>query len=347
VTEDDLTKLGLTGCVLGETTTIEWPEPEDTALGKGVAAGVTLAMALEAGSFSPVHLARLDDLGVAIEYSTRVRGGVSVPDRVVKILGPPDEQFEIYPSGITADPNAYLRDTEDPNTFVIDHARAPVVALVFHDGNLILLEHEPGRHRVTTGFRVPALEEINPPAEVWQAASGVVEPWLREQVEQHQQMKSSWHNLVAAGLVARLATSSETGRTPSVIQEDLARPRRWALTLNANQLRTVELLLQAETLRLLADLKDLQRTFECDDPGWQDDLLALCRARDDIEGIRILLNEAHAFERTASVQVLDQEAMLFMSSLPVTPRLDDERLRVVARFDPDAWWASVVTESSR
>jgi hypothetical protein len=219
------------------------------------------------------------------------------------------------------------------------------VALVFPDGTFIKLKYEPGRHQVTTGFRVEPLEKINPPADTWQAVSGHVEPWLREQVEQHLRMNSSWHNLVAAGLIARLAASPDAAGRALALSEEMARPRRWALTLDVKQLRTTGLLLQADTLRLLADLKDLQRTFECDDPDWQDDLLALCRSRDDIEGVRILLNEAGASDRTSSIEVLDTEAMLFMSSLPVRLRLEDERLRTVAVFDPDAWWVSVVTES--
>jgi hypothetical protein len=346
VTEDDLTRLGLTGCVLGETTTIEWPEPEDTAQGKGAAAGVALAVLAQVGTFWPLHLARLDELGVRIEYLKGVPGAPIQERRVFRFIGPPGVPLEIHPPEVAADPDACAPDTEDPDAVVIDNAKAPVVGFALPNGHVLLFELVQRHQRLTTAFRLPALQEIKPPVEEWMAAAGGgIERWLREQVDHHLKADRSWHNLVAAGLIARLAVSFDVGRSPAVVQEASARPRRWALDLNAKQLHTIERLLQAETLRLLADLDDLERTFALDDPDWQDDLLALCRSRDDIEGIRILLNEAHAPERAAAIQVLDADAILFMSSLPVKLTLDDERLRAVAGFDADAWWVSVVTES--
>jgi hypothetical protein len=202
----------------------------------------------------------------------------------------------------------------------------------------------PGERVEPTSSSSLTLEQVKPPVglEQWVSASGA-ESWVRNEVQRHLAQNDTWHNFVAAGLMARLAIPSGTTWQIAEIQEDLAKPRRWIRSLDQEQRMTVEILLAAEVQRLFISLDELHREMACDDPGWQADLVQFCQERDDLEGVRILLNETESGLRMDYVvEAFDSSASKFVRGIPVVLTLHDERLQSVASFDPEAWWVSII-----
>jgi hypothetical protein len=223
------------------------------------------------------------------------------------------------------------------------------------DGDPILYQPPTVRGRVEFaplhGAAMPAvrpLAKLAPRVADWLPADGErsEERWLRHEVDARLAHDDSWQNVVAAGLLARLAAPAAAVWTGNRPPEPLARARQWAREMTPDQRDTLGALLLAEVDRLLVVLESLTETLECEDPGWQADLRDLCLARDDVEGARLLLMEGgDAGRGTGLVMVLDTAGGAFVRSLPVQLRVSDERLRHVARFDPTAWWVALASEA--
>jgi hypothetical protein len=69
----------------------------------------------------------------------------------------------------------------------------------------------------------------------------------------------------------------------------------------------------------------------------------ICRGRDDLEGIRLLLVEAGAEEEISDdIGMLDDRAQRFMLSLPVVVAAPEARLARTRSLDPGVWWVAPV-----
>jgi hypothetical protein len=328
----DLRILGLRESMLGEKMHVPWP-------GRGRRRGEHAPIPLPeliashyAGAhFTNAALPFADALGIEV-------GVLAENPRIVKFTAPPNVALELR----TLQPasGAAGHDPNEPASVLVDLAAAGVARLVLPEGNGLLLI--PGRRglEVTRVLTAPSLVEplaaISSPVAEWAAAR---EPWLRDEITRRLARRDPWQTAVATGLFARLAIPVDAALAATAVHEDLALPRRWARALEPAAVETLVDLLDAEVQRLLAEVSDLSRAMACDDPGWRAAVLDLCRARDDLEGVRVLLNETLAAERVASMtMVIDAAANRFVQSLPAELALGDTRLERVAILDPEAWW---------
>jgi hypothetical protein len=240
---------------------------------------------------------------------------------------------------------AWARDPRDPATVLLDLRPSTSAggAIVLPSGDGLLIVVGPHGLEVTRvhGELSPApLAEIRAPVAGWLAPYHA--PWLRDEIQARLERADAWQDAVAVGLFARFALASDRAGLDPLGQQDLVRPRLWARGLGMAEVQTMALLLRAEVERLLAAVDDLAGTMACDDPRWRADLVELCHGRDDVEGVRLLLNEAGSGAIvTRAVELLDEIGSRFVRSLPVVLTLDDPRLREVARFDHTAWWATL------
>jgi hypothetical protein len=344
--DDQLRALGLERSRLGETVVLDWPEAA-AAHGRGLTdmaiAGLTVAGIIAAPDYGGLHFGRAavpaaEALGISIDQAEEDR-------RILKVScasGAPAIVRVLPPLGPTAPPDqkAWARDPEDLATVLLDVrpwvSSGGAVLLPGGDGLLITIG-EDGRLRLTEvvagGPRTPPVE-IAAPVASW--LSDEHPPWLRRAVETRLGQPSPWRQAAAVGLVARLAAPLRAAPAAA----DLAGPRRWVRGLGPGQLDALELLLRTEVERLLLAAADLARTMACDDRGWRSALVELCQGRDDVEGVRILLNEAGAGAALAgAIRDLDDAGARLVRSLPVRLRIDDARLREVRALDEAAWWA--------
>jgi hypothetical protein len=120
---------------------------------------------------------------------------------------------------------------------------------------------------------------------------------------------------------------------------EVARARVWARSLTQEQISALEELAVAEIDWLHTLLQRIEAEPGPAKDGWRDTALVLCHARDDVEGVRLLLREAGAGKRLeTALAALDEPARALVESLAATEPLDDERLRRVAAADHSAWW---------
>jgi hypothetical protein len=340
--DDQLRALGLDPARLGETTTVPWPE-EDAAHGRSVSdvAAVGVAAAL---SFAPASVPVAEVLGISIHQAEE-------EPRILKLVGPPGVSADVRmlppaTAGLGPRPAASLRDPHDPATVRMDLRpwMSAAGVIILPSGHGLAITPRPDGLKVV--LIVPAPITLAPFAQIESPVAGWIserhEPWLRQEIQARLARANAWQHAVAVGLFARLAVASEQAAPTPDGKGDLARPRRWARNLERAQIATLELLVKAEVERLLAVIDELTQTMACDDQDWRSELLELCRGRDDVEGVRILLNEAGADDTvTDTVRFLDEAGSQFVRSLPVVLKVEDERLHRVASFDHGAWWVAL------
>jgi len=346
LTEDQLEALGLAPARLGESVTLAWPE-EGAAHGRGLGDAVIGVTAILSVNYAGIHFGAAS---VPMAESLRISIDQAEEDRrILKVSGPAEAPADVRmlppAAGGRARGPAWARDPRDPTTVLLDlrPSAAAGGAIVLPSGEGLLIAAGPNGLEVTRIYgelSLPPFAEIRSPVVDWIAAHHA--PWLRDEIQARLERADAWQHAVAVGLFARHAPATDRGARDPASQADLVRPRRWAHGLRPAEVQTIELLLRAEVERLLAAIDDLAETMACDDSWWRADLVAICQGRDDVEGVRILLNEAGAGAAVAaSVELLDVTGARFVQSLPVVLSIDDPRLREVARFDPTAWWATL------
>jgi hypothetical protein len=142
-----------------------------------------------------------------------------------------------------------------------------------------------------------------------------------------------WAATTAAG---RLARRIEPGasETASIAA------RRWLRGLTANQRALIERFAIVQARDIAARLSRLQDGLGPDtslDFAWQ----ALCWARDDVEGVRVLLREAGTGGALVAVLgSVDTTGRAVRFSWPSEIDVHDARLQIVSEADPAAWWGS-------
>ncbi len=347
LTEDQLEALGLAAARLGESVTLAWPE-EGVAHGRGLGDAVIGVTAILSINYAGIHFGAAS---VPLAEPLRISIDQAEEDhRILKVTGPADAPGDVRmlppASGGTAPGGpAWARDPRDPATVLLDlrPAAAAGGTILLPSGEGLLIVAAPTGLEVTRIHGEPSLPpfaEIRSPVADWIASHHA--PWLRQEIQARLERADHWQHAVAVGLFARHAVPSDRGALDATTQADLVRPRLWAYRLAPAQVQTMALLLRAEVERLLAGVDELAAAMACDDPRWRAELVRLCHGRDDIEGVRILLNQAGAGDAVAPVvDLLDENGASLVRSLPVALSIDDARLREVARFDPTAWWATL------
>lgn len=253
--------------------------------------------------------------------------------------------------GTGAASTAFQADSLDISTIYLN-LDPPGARAVLRDrkaGVLIL----PGDQSLTVypvigpKVHVEPFAEIRAPVRQW--CADLQDPWLVGQLEEVAGFEDSWHQCVAAGMYARLpepTDGKEAGRElndllSGRVVERMIRPRRWARSLRADERATLEDLALAEIDHLHTLLDHLEEEMTPQKAEWRDDLLELCRRRDDLAGILLLLAEANAGERlTSACAGFDRRAEIFAASIPARVRFRDEMLRRAWLGSPETWWAS-------
>lgn len=348
LSSQELEQLGLASATFGEGESLVFPA-DPTARG-GAAANLALGLSALVASdfagtrFDPTRLAVLERSGVRLEVLRDDRD-------IVKIVLPGGAQGAVR--GLREDPDARQDDPLDPATRYVDLRRSGPVFAEIEEGNGVLLVPEDDRIVIFPVFHAPPcvepLAEIGSDLATWCTACD--DAWLVDQVRARV-LDDPWEHAVAVGLYARSLEPQSGERIRQVVErlsagevdEDFARASRWARALGPEQRRSIEDLALAEVDRLHARITDLAETMDLDDPSWREDLAELCRARDDLQGVRLLLIEAGAGRRIgASLPHLDAEGKLLLWSLPRVIAVEDEQLRRAAAAEPAAWWTRLVS----
>jgi len=185
------------------------------------------------------------------------------------------------------------------------------------------------------------LAKIQEPPEFREWITSLDEPWLSQKIGDCLEYDDTWNTCVAVGLLARMGPMSEftvdavlRGETPN------GKSRRWAQTLDKNELDTIEDLAFSELEGLHQGLEALDSTIGYKIDDWQDDWVALCHGRDDLEGIRLILSEGRSGERfDRALKALDEDCMRVVLSLPRDDLQIDDRMSRVGTLEPTAWWS--------
>jgi hypothetical protein len=332
--DDLLEALGLAGYELGEMESVEWPEP---AVGRAL--GPTRRELGEAivGTLRvvPISVVLLGSIGVHGFAAADASGIVKLVGRgpfSVRLGGPAEGR--VFRSG--AEPNVAWVDASRCGPFLVETATGRLLCSVEH-GQLLL-------QAVTALVPLAALAPIEEPADGWMRSSR--DAWLEEQAVRTLETRGAWSVCVAAGLHARLADAAAFGDPREIVEAQLAGeapgwlsgPRRWVRSLEPEQVSTMSRLALAEVDRLGALADHLERADPLADE-WREDWRRLCHARDDLEGVRVLLAERGASaDLDAHVAALDRAGQSLRTAAPLARLGRDERLRRASLADPDAWW---------
>jgi hypothetical protein len=348
--DNDLKTLGLLSREqLAKPVPVEWPDEEENAYGAGLAPVLALTALFALGHYEQPHLSAAEALGIKIEVLTHVKDqrGKYHPTRrhVIKISS--ELPMDVLTQG--NNPDAQVQADDDTNKRAVDFDETSGFLASTPRGAIVCETDEDGFLVSSVLSSLKPLEQIAAPE--WLSWASVPPGWLQRELQHHLEQNDTWHNVVAAGLYARLSpplnfSSQSAPAGAKLLEADLARPRNWFRDkLSAGQHESVDLLSMAEVDHLFREIDDLQHEMACDDLDWQRAVLNLCRSRDDLEGVRILLNETEIGPRISEVvESLDSEGSLLLRSVPVALTFRDERLRTVASFDPGAWWVSLVDQ---
>jgi hypothetical protein len=333
---EELAALGIDASRLGDAATLPWPT-EPVGLGQAppaaaVGLAALLAQGLSQASFLEAGVPVLERLGARL-------GVLAGNPHVIKLTGPPDEPPRARPS--RAGPGALHVDVDDPSTLLLDLDSAGATLLTMPDGTGVVLALRPeGLHLV----------RVLSPLEAWCRSCG--DKWLVREVESRFAEHGGhglWPATVGAGVFSRLRLPPEGGAGQAAIEALLAgrvdpepaRPRAWVRSLRAEDRRAVDARGAREATALERSITRLADEPAPEDSGWRDDLTRAAQARDDLEGVRVLLHDAGGGQGTdAALGPIDRAGRALVARLPRGFRLPDERLRRIALGDPGAWWGA-------
>jgi hypothetical protein len=331
--DDLLQALGLTGCELGEVETVEWPEPA-----VGHALGLTrrdLSAIAATLRVVPIGAALLGSIGVYGFTAADASGIVKLVGKgpvAVRLAGPAEGRT--------------FRSEGEPNVAWID-ANHSGPFLVETDHGRLLCSVERGQlhlQALVAPAALAPLAEIAEPADGWMRSSR--DGWLQAQAVRTLETRGSWSVCAAAGQHGRLADPAAFGDPREMVEAQLegdapgwlSAPRRWVRSLEPEQASTMSRLALAEVDRL-SELADHLERADPETGDWLEDWRRLCHARDDLEGVRVLLAERGiSADVDAHVATLDRAGRSLRVAAPLARLGRDERLRRASLVDPDAWW---------
>ena len=235
---------------------------------------------------------------------------------------------------------------KEPNVAWVDASRSGPFLVETGSGRLLCFVERGQLNLVAVSAPVALapLAKIAEPADGWMRSSR--DGWVAEQAARTLETGGAWSVCVAAGQHARLADAAAYGDPKDTVEAQLrgespgwlAAPRRWARSLAEVQVSTMSRLALAEVDRLGEVADDLERS-DPETDAWREDWRRLCHARDDLEGVRVLLAERGASnDLDAHVAALDRAGRSLRMAAPLARLGRDERLRRARLADPDAWW---------
>ncbi len=325
-----LEELGFSGCEEQELARVAWPR-EAAAQGKGAA---PLVMALAWLSQAPAWPA-----GVSADA---IGGTLAVVDKTQIVRYQPLAHLampQVHAGGITP---SVVEDAEHGLVFVSLAESGAVLEL--SDGRCLSLRSSSDGKVVISELRLPVQPWASVPAPDLDTAAQGTDLWVSEAVAAHLGRRDDWHNAVAAGIWARC------GPMPSIpaFRASESAAHRWVAGLSTEQLASVLERSIARIDGLWGELEALSEALAPDDDEWRNAAVGLCRKREDLEGVRVLMTWQRAGDRLEDVLgPFDSAARRFIRSVPVRFSIDDPRLRRAAIVNPAAWWIHLQPESHR
>jgi hypothetical protein len=111
---------------------------------------------------------------------------------------------------------------------------------------------------------------------------------------------------------------------------------------DVDNLEHIEDIAVASALCISDDISSLNLDIDINDKAWRTRLIRVLHARDDLEGVAVLLRRASCSERIDSaIIVLDRVGRQFIRSIPKIFVLDDERLQLAVAVNPEGWWTQL------
>ncbi|MBI3269246.1 MAG: hypothetical protein HYZ53_09510 [Planctomycetes bacterium] len=174
------------------------------------------------------------------------------------------------------------------------------------------------------------------------------DPWLAGEVRERALHQDPLYVLVGAGMMARLRPPDSPAAARAALRNtleglpspELDRERAWARTLTSEQRSWLERQAVLQSALLGRRIEELEASPEPDDAAWRNGFLALLRERDEMEGVRLLLQEGGGCEHLdRALESLDADGRRSVLALPLVDGAGtDEHLRRAAAANPEAWW---------
>ena len=267
----------------------------------------------------------------------------------------PADQPQVSPGRLTKALLAILKRTRITNPISLGIRKQP------RTDELNLLLSATSRHMIATPDNAPlALVAIDgqtlevQPIYPWPAPP--VWSWLQDSDDEGLIALASerlpgdrWVALTVAGMLARLympATREQSRARLAALRSGVwATPatagRVWIRSLNTAHRNVVERIARARAGQLFGGLRAFLDDVAPDGADISAQWRGLCHARDDLEGILVLLREAAGGQLLEyQLRTVDEVGRAVRYSWPSSRVVDDERLRRVALSDPGAWWGS-------
>jgi hypothetical protein len=295
-------------------------------------------------SFGAPNQALVDRVGIELSH------GQGRPSVVRFVTADPRTSVRVF-FGENAQPptsDAFYNPPGEPGVSVADLSRLPEVTLVSDEGGVSVRWTRGGIYvQEIRPFNIAPLVGIEAPVMDW--LQNVSDTWVVAEAKRLVESRTSWCQVVAAGLIARhvepprgVAAREAVGRLlHGEVDPIVAAPRAWARTLTRAQLQTIEDLALSEVDVIQLDLQELLPAVHENREGWQQRWHRLCQRRDELEDVRLILHEANADHVLSDALLdIDQEGEALRLSVPWTTALEDERATRVAAGDPFAWWGA-------
>jgi hypothetical protein len=337
----ELAQLGLSNCQFAEEESLEI-QAEEAAHGKGLAVGLSLStlvsMGLNTASFTEISSRLVSDAGV--------RASLCDQNRFIILFE--DSRGRFVRARVLREGEQPYRPAGERDTVALDLSKGPAVVGVED----VRLEVETDERRLdvrqVVSLTRDTVQPVSVRAPLGEWVADCPDSWLAGELRTRAAATDSWSQAVATGLHARLLTpdSSDTTRRiveatmQGLVHELLRRPRKWASELRQEQRAFLENQALAQADPLFDEIDQLGIRPAIDEPPWREQLRVVCLKRDDLESVRVVLDQGNGSpELEATLDALDRRGFEFIHTLPWVATLEDKRLRRASLADPDAWWA--------
>lgn len=328
--EDTQRALGLQNSALEPIGSLAWPT-DDVGHGRGPMARKETVAAVLASLFLP--------MGVPSESVGGFLANAQGHARVIEFQPEPGKTVSAVRASASDASTPVL--WQSPDRVVLDLQQARAVSIELSDGRSFVLVAGDALELL---LAEPQLD-LAPPAALPRFVSdqqiATSDPWLAERLQFQLSLADSWHSGVASGLALRF--HNEGGAQNGVAAENDFASLRWVRALSNAERAALARRSLAHLDGLWTQLELLDERSDYPDEDWQHMLLDLCRRRDDLEGVIILLDRIDkGREVRDAVASLDRVAGRLIRKVDGRVITDDEQLRRASCDLPMAWWTSLV-----
>lgn len=278
--------------------------------------------------YRPATSTCLEEVGLSLEIAEE-------PEDRVRVSSDDGSPLEAHALSASA-----VREEPDHGFIVADLAAAGVLAVHSVHGVQIVMCLESGEIRIDRyELDVSELPQFDVDrSEVRRWYSGTSDAWLAHEMDARLANNDAWSAATAVALFARLRTP-DSDLSSVFSDSETTAPHRWVQGLGGTSIEALEGLALAEVDRLHALLSNLREEFAPEDDDWRRDLIEILRARDDLDGVMMMLRWLEqGADLEAHLRGLDRAGARLMSASPMEFRAGDEQLQRAALALPNSWW---------